>query len=203
MKKVDLIDKLGARDRLECHIYDRWFWWKEDQIGREAALEKDPVSFYMDWQEKVMIFRFEDGTKETCPLTQFYDDEDEQPDLTMLWHNGYYDGPLSGVAEYNGNKVYFDCIEEVDETGARIYGLYELSPEDIEYEEHWHNLFRDMVGCHTDYGDKYAKFQGWRASCDEYYALSKKNGVKHDFTQNKLLATVHWCQFKRDRKTVE
>lgn len=28
-------------------------------------------------------------------------------DLKILWHSGYHDGPLDGLALYNGKKIYF------------------------------------------------------------------------------------------------
>lgn len=33
--------------------------------------------------------------------------------VTLLFNNHYYDGPLSGVCEYNGEKLYFWSSEEL------------------------------------------------------------------------------------------
>jgi len=77
-----------------------------------------------------------------------------------LWHSGYYDGPLSGMCLHNEEKCWFQCVDEVyyrDEEGegmaGRVFVIIRLTAEDIAEEEYWHELFREHVGTHTDYGE--------------------------------------------------
>jgi hypothetical protein len=80
--------------------------------------------------------------------------------VKLLFHDGYYDGPLTGVCEYKGEKLYFHNAEEIwfrfpeknketiaitneeyDYHSLRIYTLYRL-PEDIMFNiVHNHELF--------------------------------------------------------------
>ena len=81
--------------------------------------------------------------------------------VKLLFHDGYYDGPLTGVCEHKGEKLYFHNTEEIwfkflekDPTiladkeledynyhSLRIYTLYKL-PEDIMFNIiHNHELF--------------------------------------------------------------
>jgi hypothetical protein len=69
-----------------------------------------------------------------------------------LWHCGYYDGPLSGVCMHNGKEHWFECTYEThwideDEEGeseyyqGRVFGLIELTDEEIRQEWERHKLF--------------------------------------------------------------
>ena len=69
-----------------------------------------------------------------------------------LWHCGYYDGPLSGVCMYNNKEHWFECTYEThwideDEDGedeyyqGRVFGLIELTDEEIRQEWEKHKLF--------------------------------------------------------------
>jgi len=76
--------------------------------------------------------------------------------LEMIWHCNYYDGPLSGVARYNEELVWFDVVEAggwitEDECEERTFQLYRLSKEDMDETIRRHELFRDMVGHHSDH----------------------------------------------------
>lgn len=85
--------------------------------------------------------------------------------VKIMWHIGYYDGPLSGVLFYNNEIHYFKMTEE--------YGLKPTDPEDEESDTDWgwyrkhaiyelsnddkvrlvttHALWQAHVGLHTDY----------------------------------------------------
>lgn len=88
-------------------------------------------------------------------------------DITLKWHSNYYDGMLSGVAEYENKLVWFNCIDDIRDylyvdddmydkniPGFNFYRrflIYELSQDDIEHLTYWHNLFCKHVGNHTNY----------------------------------------------------
>lgn len=81
-------------------------------------------------------------------------------DVKMLWHSGYWDGPLSGIAVYDGKKYWFEIVREImggneDEFyRTRLFALIKLSPEELAYEEENHERFRKYVGHHTDYDEE-------------------------------------------------
>jgi hypothetical protein len=75
-------------------------------------------------------------------------------DVRYLWFSDFWDGPMSGMALYNGQPYWFEMVEENREYPNGFYrrfGLFEMSPEEIEEETRWHNLFREKVGEHTTY----------------------------------------------------
>lgn len=71
----------------------------------------------------------------------------------ILWHHDYWDGPLSGIALFNGERVWFSMNSEDGYLARRrTYKLYRLTPELLALKEHWHSLFVKHVGNHTEYG---------------------------------------------------
>lgn len=78
--------------------------------------------------------------------------------IKLLYHSGYWDGPLSGVCLYQGERLWFNCVHDYhDKTeddkylDMRIYALYRLTVEEWEQEDYWHELFEKHVGTHTSY----------------------------------------------------
>jgi hypothetical protein len=57
----------------------------------------------------------------------------DKKDLKLCYHNNYWDGPISGVLIYGGERYYFDQCDENDTyetTGdrwSRRYLIYELT----------------------------------------------------------------------------
>lgn len=93
----------------------------------------------------------------------------------MLWETNHWDGPLSGVALYQGRKVWFEHIEwggyqfsdetmfseDLDRSSRyyvpRTFGLYELTPRELALQEEIHRRFQQCVGYHWDHDSKVAK----------------------------------------------
>lgn len=77
--------------------------------------------------------------------------------VEVLWVNGYYDGPLSGIASVDGRRVLFEVADRttaVHGDGERRFWLVELSPGQLREEETWHDLFCEHVGTHWDFTDR-------------------------------------------------
>lgn len=76
--------------------------------------------------------------------------------VTILWHEDYYDGILSGIAKYAGEVVYFK-VKDWYQTPAlekkvfRTFNIYKLTPEQIKTKFYWHGEFRFFVGTYCDY----------------------------------------------------
>lgn len=77
-------------------------------------------------------------------------------EYTLLWHNGYWDGPLSGMLRYRDREYWFEMFaenenESSEEKWYRRYAVVALSDEQIAYEMEVHEEFRLHVGTHCDY----------------------------------------------------
>lgn len=99
--------------------------------------------------------------------------------IRMLWHSDYWDGPLSGYVQLDGDDGFWvDCIADMwdmrpddcdtsctGEDGGkgcpeykgdrrcRVYLVYVLDDEQRRIRLANHALFREHVGVHTDYDD--------------------------------------------------
>lgn len=72
--------------------------------------------------------------------------------IHFLYHNNFWDGPLSGVCRIGDHQYYFDCINDYHEAlDLRIYSLHELTEEEWKTEDYWHQEFEKYVGTHTNY----------------------------------------------------
>jgi len=171
MKKQDLYQLYHSYGQFCSFMWDRWYDWR----ARKKSMPEDaypPEHVTIRFQPDEVVFEYGSG-QEIVPLSEFFDiedeDEDEEPDLRMLWHCDYYDGPLSGMAEYEGEMVWFQCCNDpVD--GLRLFKLYRLSPEQIEAETARHESFRKHVGWHADHGERYKDYKPrTRWSLNRYY----------------------------------
>lgn len=208
MKKTELytyhLDKEYATNR----VWDRWFDWRCKEAGITDRRNDDrwydildgmPEQF--DWspstRDGMMHFTWVDGSEE-IPLVEFYDDEKDQPDLEMWWHSNYYDGPLSGMAKYNGEWVWFDCIEENDYNGDRIFALYELTEEQVEGEKAHYFAFRTEVSTWCDHHPDVMKLPGDEQVKKDFMEFFNNHDKWPDLklTSGKKLGEFHWYQFK-------
>lgn len=102
-------------------------------------------------------------------------------DVTILWHCDFWDGPITGLALWRSERVWFQMFRETvvssSDVTYRGFRLIRLSEQQLREEEWWHELFRQHVGTHTDYdraeGDpgtvrpqsQHAKFYDAAAKC--------------------------------------
>lgn len=76
--------------------------------------------------------------------------------VKILWHDGYYDGPLSGVVEYQGKKHYFIHRHEyfnspLHRNVYRSYWICYLTDEQWKRISYWHEEFCLHVSTDTEY----------------------------------------------------
>jgi hypothetical protein len=73
--------------------------------------------------------------------------------VKLLWHIDYYDGPLSGICEYQERKCWFEISEHADiRTSSWLYEVRELTPAEILFEEEKQRRFAESVSndnCYT------------------------------------------------------
>lgn len=87
-------------------------------------------------------------------------------DFTLLWHSGFWDGPISGMLSYDGREHWFEMIQENDivEEGRwyRRFAVVTLTRDQIDREHKVHEDFRQHVGTHCDYAHDSQGLQGVR-----------------------------------------
>lgn len=70
----------------------------------------------------------------------------------ILWHNNYWDGPLSGYGILDNKVVQFEIVSTLDDDcDDRLFNIYEVSHEEIVDAFHWQFQFMQQVGMHTIY----------------------------------------------------
>lgn len=142
--------------------------------------------------------------------------------IRILWHNDFYDYPRSGVCLFGGEKRYFKLITEMWEKNpnydpvkdadieceedceymrqaARIYGVYELTPEELAAEERIHKNFQTHVGMHTDYDEEGSRPIGRvkpREEWDKFYKdpINKREEIDCEFRPAVALWVKQFCK---------
>jgi len=128
--------------------------------------------------------------------------------VRLKWHIDYWDGPISGIAEFDNRLSYFsqcDSRVKIDPDSGEIarelpgrwrrrFLLYELTEEELNEELHWHQLFQESVGTHTDYDESGNRnLDGVRddpAKRDAFYKAYQQRPPT-DFSNNKIIG---WFQ---------
>ena len=113
-------------------------------------------------------------------------------EVRLLWYCDYWDGPLSGICFYQGQRYWFEAIEPEKENYGypRRVGIYILSTEELQAEEESQQRFQASVGMHTTYdeqdqrpisellrpGEEHEKFYSWY-----------KQQPRRDYRHNKMV----------------
>lgn len=204
MKKIDFFRMLNARDHFNMHIFDYWADWREEQGLKwdvdDLDFNYEPIYENTQWY---ILVRTPIGD-DKIPAEYFFEKPNEE-EPQMLWHSDYYDGPISGIARYKGQIVWFNCVEwEHDNLFfMRRYALYELTQEQIDHEIEIHNRFRRQVGRHCDYCDDFwnpndEKISSLQPIMNLFYEWFKKT-PRTDYTKNKVLGIFDDSQFTKER----
>lgn len=102
----------------------------------------------------------------------------DRAEVRLLWHDDFWDGPMSGMLLYRGQECWFQMVAESEDDASgwyRRFVVLQLSPEQHAEELRWHGLFQRSVGGHSDYpeigqraaGDVRPREQ-WSAFYDSY-----------------------------------
>ncbi len=200
MKQSDFLMLVSARNNIDWLIFEEW---SDRRQANDLPWDVKDLDFnyQYSYQTKLVTVQTPYG-EETFTLEELTEPNDFE--LKMLHHSDYYDGPISGLALYKGQKVWFHMIEYEDDNlfRCRTYGLYELSKKDLDEIEYWHKRFQDGVGYHTDYGEVYTRdgMGSDKKKFENFYRDIKKIFEKpRDYTTGKRLAVVNETQFDRNR----
>ena len=74
----------------------------------------------------------------------------EQVDFDKLeldYYINYYDGPMTGMARYDGRRLWFDLDAEDYEGDRRIrtFKVYQPSEQQLKEHDYWHGEFQKYV----------------------------------------------------------
>ena len=107
--------------------------------------------------------------------------------LEVVFHMGYYDGTLNGVAKLDGELIWFEYVGDPFSGEERVFGLYRISEEDMKTLLVRHEQFQECVGYHTDHHpDVYKPFKmKSRKKFDEFYEYSNTR-KSMDLTHTKI-----------------
>lgn len=108
----------------------------------------------------------------------------------ILWHSGFYDGPLSGMCLYNDEKHWFRLHEENEDTGDRTFEIIKPTPEQLKIEEDRHALFQAHVGIHTDYDENGKRPIGAIHPQSEHHKFYDVDRVINDFSKNEVVCIL-------------
>lgn len=137
---------------------------------------------------------------------------DEEPQL--VWHSGYWDGPISGVCMYDGKEHWFKMVHEFDYEGeeewesgemeiflGRVFVITELTDEQFTTIKYAHELFRKYVGTHTDYDESNKRTVGAcreQGEWNKFYDWQKTEYKQPDLSDNEVVAWWGSRQFNFD-----
>jgi hypothetical protein len=98
---------------------------------------------------------------------------------------------------YRGEACWFKVVAESEDAAAgwhRRFVVLRLSPEQHAEELRWHELFREKVGAHTDYGEQGERPVGSlqpRERWQEFYDAYRQR-TPPDFSGNEVLGWFEW-----------
>lgn len=186
----------AARHAFDNYVESIIGYWYKKKFGSSPDFLYGHIKCDYNTYGQIKV-TFENGEKHSIPTSEFYDNDPDHPKIVMLWYSDYYDGPLSGLATYNGKKVWYVCVEMDEVIDIRKFGIYELSDAELAEEEHWHGLFQELVGYHCDYGITRKERMNNDADTEKYFAMSKKADIDRDYTKNKLIGIYDECHMDR------
>src|SRR5262249_51007607 len=113
--------------------------------------------------------------------------------VRVLWTDDFYDGPLSGIAEWEGRRHRFEMTDRStlggDEDIPRRYWLIALSPDQLQEEERWQDLFCANVWTGFDYTGR-PEHRAASSEHGKFYGPCAARAVP-DYSKNEV---VGWFQ---------
>ncbi len=114
-------------------------------------------------------------------------------EIHLLWASDFYDVPLRGMAEVRGGRYLYDAIDRsllgAEDCEPFLYWLIALSPEQLQEEERWHDLFCRKVGTYFDFTGRPAPSKE-EISLDDFYEPYRLR-AQPDYSNNDVIG---WFQ---------
>lgn len=112
--------------------------------------------------------------------------------VKILYYSNYWDGPLTGLCEYE-NKIYrYDVLdegdynEEKDEWNPRIYNVIEIELWQLAYELYWHSLFCSNISTYSKYNENMSNSR-FELKDKDFYKKQKEEYKKIDYSNNVII----------------
>src|SRR5262245_28740156 len=67
----------------------------------------------------------------------------------LVWVTHWWDWELAGIAQRDGHRIYFECVEETDQ--GRKFAIYDPPAEVWAQIDQEHRDFQRYVGTHWDF----------------------------------------------------
>ena len=186
-----------------CHKHRELHWDERKQDGGpDVTICKDCEPHATEVREVVdhIIGRYDNLLDVFTEVHEHWDKHykvmfelENYPDTEFLWHSGYYDKPLSGLAVYKGTDVWFQIADEDDE--YVWYSLYRLSPSELGVINKRHKMFQKMVGYNCDHHPNVFKPYCKNNTTEQFYD-AQKSWETVDYTENEIIATIPHTQVR-------
>jgi hypothetical protein len=109
--------------------------------------------------------------------------------VRILWADDFYDVPLRGMADVRGSRYLYDVVDRsmlgTEEDESLIYWLIALSPEQLQEEEGWHDLFCRKMATHFDFTGRPAPSTE-DVSLDDFYEPYRLR-AQPDYASNEVI----------------
>jgi len=70
----------------------------------------------------------------------------EENQMTFLWFDDFYDGPLNGVLKYQDKEYKYEIVSDYMKLEyPRIFALVALTNEELKEEKYWNDLYIELV----------------------------------------------------------
>jgi len=191
-KKKRFFRQLSAKREIDRYLESMLYMHQKYELGIDhpkVYKHVDVLGYPKDGEITLWCYN-EDGIDEiTLPLTKLHEPDNREHGY-LLWHNEYYDGPICGLALYNGKKVWYQWKKDVPLSDMRIFNFYEMSDKEVEYEEKWFQFFCDKVTNSCSYIEKAKDDTHYTQESRDYYYKESEKQEDRDYTKNKIVVTL-------------
>lgn len=109
-------------------------------------------------------------------------------DIKQLYHSDWYDGPIIGMGELDGQRVWYELSDEdyADRRRIRKYKIYKPSEQQIKENDHWHSEFMRIAygGTIFENSRNLTLQKGWESF---YGPFEKAKETFQPFTDDQLV----------------
>jgi len=140
MSKKEFFRGLGAHDKFYSQMIYAWFDWRKLNFDGDWNPGSNYNAEYIRKTQEIVVTSEKFGEDRFPASLMFTNDPDK---VTALWHTAWYDGPLCGVAEFEGQKVWYQVHDGTWDNTFNVWtwDLYQLSDEEYQTELKQHKLY--------------------------------------------------------------
>lgn len=108
--------------------------------------------------------------------------------VKFLWSLGHFDGMMTGIAEYQGQKCFAKCHQSPFTRKDRYFWLYPLTYLEFEAETQYQDWFRKYIGFHCDFINNKRGYQPqtFKEKCWEWTRFFRNEPISYDKKQKEL-----------------